>query len=144
MDEYSKNEVLEALSLLNPKSRKRVTVDQRSYLIGILAYRFMMSEFKIAELTGYKRATVNYGKKLATQFCRDKVYMQNVYVYAQMFPFDFNVISASKSHRTKKIELNIDDKTYNKLKTIGSILGHDDVRTTIKFFIQKSMKLWEE
>ena len=144
MDEYSKNEVLEALSLLNPKSRKRVTVDQRSYLIGVLAYRFMMSEFKIAELTGYKRATINYNKKVVIQFCRDKVYMQNVYVYAQMFPFDFSVISASKSHRTKKIELNIDDKTYNKLKTIGSILGHDDVRTTIKFFIQKSMKLWEE
>lgn len=144
MDEYSKNEVLEALSLLNPKLRKRVTVDQRSYLIGILAYRFMMSEFKIAELTGYKRATINYNKKVVIQFCRDKVYMQNVYVYAQMFPFDFSIISASKSHRTKKIELNIDDKTYNKLKAIGSILGHDDVRTTIKFFIQKSMKLWEE
>lgn len=144
MDEYSKNEVLEALSLLNPKLRKRVTVDQRSYLIGILAYRFMMSEFKIAELTGYKRATINYNKKVVIQFCRDKVYMQNVYVYAQMFPFDFSIISASKSHRTKKVELNIDDKTYNKLKAIGSILGHDDVRTTIKFFIQKSMKLWEE
>ena len=144
MDEYSKNEVLEALSLLNPKLRKRVTVDQRSYLIGILAYRFMMSEFKIAELTGYKRSTVNYGKKLAIQFCKDKVYMQNVYVYAQMFPFDFSTLSSSKSHRTKKVELNIDDKTYNKLKAIGSILGHDDVRTTIKFFIQKSMKLWEE
>lgn len=144
MDEYSKNEVLEALSLLNPKSRKRVVVDQRSYLIGVLAYRFMISEFKIAELTGYKRATINYNKKVVIQFCRDKVYMQNVYVYAQMFPFDFSIISASKSHRTKKVELNIDDKTYNKLKAIGSILGHDDVRTTIKFFIQKSMKLWEE
>jgi hypothetical protein len=112
--------------------------------MGILAYRFMMSEFKIAELTGYKRATINYNKKVVIQFCRDKVYMQNVYVYAQMFPFDFSIVSASKSHRTKKVELNIDDKTYNKLKAIGSILGHDDVRTTIKFFIQKSMKLWEE
>lgn len=144
MEDYSKEDVLNALLSLDMKRRTRVLVDQRSYLIGILAYRFMMSEFKIAELTSYKRATVNYGKKLATQFCRDKVYMQNVYVYAQMFPFDFSVISASKSHRTKKIELNIDDKTYNKLKVIGSILGHDDVRTTIKFFIQKSMKIWEE
>ena len=144
MEDYSKEDVLNALLSLDMKRRTRVLVDQRSYLIGILAYRFMMSEFKIAELTGYKRATINYNKKVVIQFCRDKVYMQNVYVYAQMFPFDFSVISASKSHRTKKIELNIDDKTYNKLKTIGSILGHDDVRTTIKFFIQKSMKLWEE
>lgn len=146
MEDYSKQDVIIALSSLDLKTRKRALVDQRSYLIGILAYRFMMTEHEIAETISIKRDKVNYNKKLAVQFYDDKLYKQNVYVYSVMFPFDFSIVKtfAVKAHRTKRVELDIDRKFYNKLKTVGSIHGHDDIRVTIKFLLEKTLKLWEE
>lgn len=145
MEDYTKEDVIKALLSIESKTRKRPLVDQRSYLIGILAYRFMMTEHGIAKECGLKRDTINYNKKLPLQFYNDKLYMRNVYVYSTMFPFDFSVIEASKiSLRQKRIELDVDMKFYNKLSAISSILGHNDVRLTIKFFLQKSLKLWEE
>ncbi len=144
MDGYGKDDVIKALLELKPNSREQKLVDQRSYLIGLLVYRFMMTEHAVAAVSGYNRNTVNHNKRLPVQFMNDKSYMQNVYVYAQMFPFDFSGIETSKTKRLKRIELDVDEKFYNKLKAIGSILGHDDIRTTIKFFLEKSLKLWEE
>lgn len=145
MEDYSKDDVLDALLAIDTKTRTRVLVDQRSYLIGILAYRFMMTEYDIADAVKIKRHTVNYNKKLAIQFCNDKLYKQNVYVYAQLFPFDFAVIEpVSVANRSKKVVLDLDKKFYNKLKAAGSILGHKDVRVTIKLFLEKSLKLWDE
>jgi hypothetical protein len=145
MEDYSKDDVLDALLAIDTKTRTRVLVDQRSYLIGILAYRFMMTEHDIADAVKIKRHTVNYNKKLAIQFYNDKLYKQNVYVYAQLFPFDFAVIEpVSVANRSKKVVLDLDKKFYNKLKAAGSILGHKDVRVTIKLFLEKSLKLWDE
>jgi len=144
VEDYTKNDVIIALSKISKNSRQRVLVDQRSYLIGLLAYRFMMTEHGIADITGLKRDKINYNKKLALQFCNDKSYKENTYVIAQLFPFDFDVIETSRPHRLKRIELDVDQKLYNKLKSVGSILGHSDVRTTVKLFLEKSVKLWEE
>jgi hypothetical protein len=144
MVEYSQDEVLHSLSQLNKKSRKRVLVDQRSYLLAVFAYKFKLTEHKIADLTGYKRHTVNYNKKIAVQFYNNKDYMSNVYVYAQQFPFDFSLINSPKPQRDVKVELIIGEKMYNKLKASGVILGHKDVRTTIKLLLEKSLKVWEE
>lgn len=146
MEEYTKDDVLQALLKIPGNTRHRVLVDQRSYLIAILAYRYLLTEHTIAGLTGFRRDKVNYNKKLALQLHADKSYMQNVYVYAQMFPFDFSVIEPNEigSHRSKRIELDLDRKFYNKLKAIGNIKGHSDIRVTIKFFLEKSIKIWEE
>jgi hypothetical protein len=145
MEEYNKDDVINALLSMDLVTRKRVLVDQRSYLIAILAYRFIMTEHQIADIICIKRDKVNYNKKLALQWHTDKIYKKNIYVYAQMFPFDFNIIEpVSVGHRLKRIELDVETKFYNKLKAAGSILGHNDVRTTIKLFLEKSLKLWEE
>lgn len=146
MEDYTKEDVLTALLSLDLKTRSRVLVDQRSYLIGLLAYRFLMTEHQIAKLISIKRHTVNYNKKLVVQFCNDKMYKQNVYVFSVMFPFDFSVIelNAASSHRAKRVELDLEKKLYNKLKAVGNILGHNDIRVTIRLFLEKSLKLWEE
>jgi hypothetical protein len=145
MDDYSKGDVINALLSLDMTTRTRVLVDQRSYLIGILAYRFMMTEHQIAKRINIKRDKVNYNKRLVLQFYNDKLYKQNIYVYAQMFPFDFSIIQpVSTSDRSIRVELDLDKKFYNKLKAAGSILGHTDIRITIKMFLEKSLKLWEE
>jgi len=145
MEDYSKEHVLTALLSMDLVTRKRALVDQRSYLIGILAYRFMMTEYQIADLVNIRRDKINYNKKLVVQFYNDKLYKQNVYVYANMFPFDFSIIeTVSASHRLKRVELDLDKKLFNKIKAAGAILGHNDVRVTIKLFLEKSLKLWEE
>lgn len=145
MEDYTKEDVLQAFLKIPKNSRNRVLVDQRSYLIALLAYKFMLSEHNIAAITGFKRDSVNYNKKLALHLHKDKSYMQNIYVYAQIFPFDFSVIEPTAvSHRLKRVELDLDKKFFNKLKTAGEILGHNDIRTTIKFLLEKSLKLWEE
>lgn len=144
MEEYNKDDVIQTLLKLDMKTRKRVLVDQRSYLIGLLAYRFMMTEHAIANITGLRRDKIHYNKKLALQFCNDKSYQQNIYVIAQLFPFDFKVIETIRPNRLKRIELDVDQKFYNKLKAAGAILGHNDIRITVKFLLEKSLKLWEE
>ena len=75
MEDYTKEDVLQALSKITVNSRKRVLVDQRSYLIGILAYRFMLSEHTIAKLTNIKRYSINYNKKIVLDFHKDKSYI---------------------------------------------------------------------
>ena len=145
MEDYSKGDVINALLSMDLVTRKRALVDQRSYLIAILAYKFIMTEHQISDRLKIKRDKINYNKKLAIQYHTDKLYKQNVYVYAQMFPFDFNIVEpVSIAHRQKRIQLDVDTKFYNKLKAAGSILGHKDVRVTIKLFLEKSLKLWEE
>lgn len=144
MDDYTIQNVVDTLRSIDSKSRKRVLVDQRSYLIAVLAYKFMLSEHAIAKTLDYKRDTVHYNKKLALQFYGDKSYKQNIYVYSVMFPFDLTEAEVSRMHRSQRVEIDFDPKFYRKLKAAGAILGHKDVRTTIKLFLEKSLKLWEE
>ena len=144
MEDYTKEEVLKELSLLDQTSRKREIVDQRSYLIGILALKFGLSEHAIAKLTGLKRTKVNYNKRLPIQFKDDVIYKQNVYVYAQLFPYDFSKTYSIKSHRQHTVVLTVEDKLGKKLLKIRNLLGHDDIRVTIKHLLEKSIRLWEE
>jgi hypothetical protein len=144
MEDYTKEDVIEALVALDFKSRKRYLVDQRSYLIGILCHKFNLSEHTVDKLTGVKRSRVTYAKRLPIQFKDDKLYQQNVYVYAQMFPFNFDTVNDKKPHRKHTVILHFDDNFVKKLKTVRDIHGHDDIRTTIKYMLDKYIKLWEE
>jgi hypothetical protein len=146
MEDYTKDDVIASLGQLPSHLRTRSLVDQRSYLIGILAYRFGMSEPQIADILGFKRSKINYNKKIVMQFYSDKMFQANVYVYAQMYPFDFSVIeTVQQVQRNKRVQIDISRNMYNKLKAAGSIYGHKDIRITIKFLLDKSIKmLWEE
>ena len=44
------------------KTRKRVYVDKRNYVIGLLYYHFRYSEIVLEGMFGIDRSTVNYGK----------------------------------------------------------------------------------
>jgi hypothetical protein len=144
MEDYTKEEVIKELSSLDQKTRKRNVVDQRSYLIGILHQKFGLSEHAIAKLTGLKREKVNYNRRLPVQFKDDVAYKKNVYVYAQLFPFDFSKSYAIKSQRQRTIQVVVDDKLFKKLTLVRDLFGHKDVRTTIAHLLEKSMKLWAE
>ena len=144
MEEYTAQDVIDVLKSIYSKDRKRVLVDQRSYLIGILAYKFRLTEDDIAKHIGAKRDTIHYNKKIVLNYYNYKPYMQNVNVYSNMFPFDFKEPHVSRMIRSQRIQLDINTKVYKKLKVAGDILGHKDIRTTINFFLEKSLKLWEK
>jgi len=144
MEDYTAEEVLEALKLIDSKSRKRVLVDQRSYLIAILAFKFGITEHTIAKAINYKRDKVHYNKKIALQFHADKSYKENIYVYSVMFPYQLEIVEVTRVHRSQRIELDLDPKLYKKLRAARAILGHKDIRTTIKLFLEKSLILWEK
>ena len=61
-----------------------------------------------------------------------------------MFPFELDVVEVARMHRSQRIELDLDPKLYKKLRAVGGIMGHKDIRITIKLFLEKSLKLWEE
>ena len=144
MNDYKVEEVLDALNALDFKSRKRVLVDQRSYLIGVLAQKFEMSEHTIARMTGLKRTRVNYSKRLPIQFKDDEIYQKNVYVLSQLFPHNFGKVYSVRAHRQHTVILSVDDKLGKKLLKIRNLMGHDDIRVTITHLLTKSIKLWEE
>jgi hypothetical protein len=103
-----------------------------------------MSEHAIAKAVNYKRDKVHYKKKIALHFYSDKSYKENVYVYSVMFPFELDKTEVSRMHRSQRVELDLDAKFYKKLKAVGAILGHKDIRVTIKLFLEKSLTLWEK
>jgi hypothetical protein len=144
MEDYTVQDVVDAIKLIDPNNRKRVLVDQRSYLIGLLAYKFDLSEHTIAGLINYKRDKVNYNKKLVIQWHTDSIYKQNVYVHTTMFPFDFSPFKSGKTARQVRIVLDIDQKFFNKLKKYGDVSNQKDIRLTIKDMLTKVIKLWEE
>ena len=144
MEDYTAEEVLQTLKLIDFKSRKRVLVDQRSYLIAILAFKFGMTEHTIAKAVNCKRDKVHYNKKIALQFHADKSYKDNIYVYSVMFPYELDIVEVARVHRSQRIELDLDPKLYKKLRAARAILGHKDIRTTIKLFLEKSLILWEK
>jgi hypothetical protein len=114
MEDYTKEDVLKELSSLDQSTRKRNLVDQRSYLIGILYQKFGLPEHTIAKLTGLKREKVNYNRRLPIQFKDDAAYKKNVYVYAQLFPFDFSKSYAIKSQRQRTIQIVVEVENEKK------------------------------
>lgn len=149
MRDYTIEEVVKSLSEIKKKSRKRVLVDQRSYLIGILVHRFRLTEHNVARLTGYNRDTIHYNKKLPIRLCSDSIYKSNVCIFANLYPFDFEIYSKTleeekESKKNISVSLVIDAKTYKRLKAAGWLRGHKDVRTTIKQLIDKTLRVWDE
>jgi hypothetical protein len=144
MKEYQVEAVIEKLKTIDYKTRKRATVDQRTYLIGLMYYKFKCSEYSIASLTGIKRCNIQYGKNMPMQFMSDPGYIENTKELLELFPFDFTKGFITNINRDTTVKVVFDKKTMRKLEKCKDILGHVDIRTTIKHFINKSLSIWEE
>ena len=146
MNNYTKEDVIAELLKLPLNSKKRILVDKRSYLVGLLAFGFKMSEHTIAKEIGIKRSKINYSKRVVLDLHTDKIYQTNVKVYLDQFPFDFSVIKSKKlsNRSTRRIILDVDERLFKKLKTLRELHKHKDIRETSMFLLEKIMKLWEE
>jgi len=145
--EYTKEQVIEELAvLISVKTRKQIVVDKKSYLIGILAFKFKISEHKISQLTGIARNTVNYQKNLVLKLYNDKTYQINNKENIELFPFDFSIVkpyTKPNINRKEKVILTLEPQVVKKLKSIGKLHNHKRIKSTI-YFILENLKLWEE
>jgi hypothetical protein len=149
MKKYNKDDVINELLKLANKQRLQVVVDQRSYLIAILIYKFSMTEQSVADATGLSRIRVHYNKKLAINFYEHVSFQKHTEVYQNLFPFDFNAVAdklteKAKTNRKNEVTIFLDDVTFSKLKDVGAILGHAHITATMKLFIEKGLRLWEK
>lgn len=144
MIDYQIEEVIKKLRTIDYKTRKRAIVDQRTYLIGLMYYKFNYTEYAIADLTGLKRCNVQYGKNMPIQLINDSGYIENTNELSELFPYDFTKGYITNIKRNTTVKVVFDSKTMKKLEKCKQILGHVDIRSTIKHFINKSLSIWEE
>jgi hypothetical protein len=121
--EYTDQDIIEEIKNIFPqyKTRKRVYVDRRNYLICILYYKFRYSEDMIADCfknTKFKidRSTVNHGKRQPIKLAQinDISFFINIALLYTKFPFDIP--------ETEKIEFPNKEKTvYFDLKTLNRL-----------------------
>jgi hypothetical protein len=146
---YTIADVLKELKKITCKSRKRELVDQRSYLIGLLYYRFKLTEEDIASLTTINRNKVHYNKKLPVTYKTNFDYIKHTQTLIEKYPYDFPESKKRKIRKVNKnacISIRFSAQQKEKLKKIQKILTHTDITITVRHLIRNSLKnkLWEE
>ena len=141
------NDVIADLKALNIKSRKRDLVDKRSYLIGLLYYRFKLTEHNIAALTGVNRNTVQHNKNHAINWLSNLEYAENVKELVEKYPYTF----PKRDERKKKYnflntQVRFSGSQHVLLRKTQGELKHTDVTVTIRYLIRKALKdkIWEK
>lgn len=146
---YNVADVLKELKKITCKSRQRKLVDQRSYLIGLLYYRFKLTEENIASLTTINRNKVHYNKRLPVTYKTNFDYIKHTQTLIEKYPYDF---PESKKRKIRKVNKNVcisvrfSAQQKEKLKKIQKILTHSDITITIRYLIRDSLKneIWEK
>ena len=96
MKEYTAKDVIKTLKDVIPihKTRKRLYIDKRNYLICILYYKFNYTEKMIEDIFSLTkniidRTTVNYAKKQPTHMVKfnDSQFLENISILYKQFPF---------------------------------------------------------
>lgn len=141
------NDVIADLKALNIKSRKRDLVDKRSYLIGLLYYRFKLTEQNIAALTGVNRNTVQHNKNHAINFMNNSEYVENIKELREKYFYVF----PKKDERKKEYNFLTTQVRFSEhqrvlLRKTQEKLKHTDVTVTIRYLIRKALKdkIWEK
>lgn len=75
---YKLKDIIEEFKKLNIPSRKRELVDQRSYLLGLMYFKFKLTEEQIASKVNIKRAKVQYNKHLPAKYSGQPDYSYNI------------------------------------------------------------------
>ena len=95
MKDYTDQDIIDEIRNIFPeyKTRKRTYVDQRNYLICILIYKFNYTEQRVADLfKGTKfqidRSTVAHAKLKPLELIKDSIFLENVALVHEKFPFD--------------------------------------------------------
>jgi hypothetical protein len=150
--EYTLEDVLNYWKNIRPdvRSRKRIELDPRNYIIALLYYKFKVPETELERIIGIDRSSVNHSKKHPYNLIKvaEATFMRNTVDVRKEFPYEFppvdkNDILNGQFARQYSYTINFDKRTYNKIKKYSYIKDMDP-RTAIRDLVQKTLALWEE
>ena len=147
--DYTKEEVIAKLISLNKDPRKlRDLVDQRSYLITILYYKFGLTEEIIGSYCNRNHSSINHNKKRVCDLfaVKDKSFMHNIRDLYEEFPCDFSVPEAvanrSRIPKTFKVSFVFSEYKKAQLASYMAYKGLDSEQEAIQDLIVKALYLW--
>ena len=145
-DNYTMKDVVEEFKKLNTPSRKRELVDQRSYLIGLMYFKFDLTEEQIASKVNIKRAKVQYNKHLPAKYNGQPDYAYNIDALALKYPFEFPAYKVKKKKRNGDfVKVKFSKHQRDGLVEARKELGHTDVAITVRYLVNKALKnkIWD-
>lgn len=125
-------------TLVIKKSRKQDYLDVRNYLLGILYYKFNITEEELQHRYSIDRSTINVSKKNPYYLIQLKDYdfLKHTKEVSVKFPFVFPEPSTkSKPKHRKKTNISLDNLTYGKVKIFAernNLYTHTAMRLLIK------------
>ena len=150
--EYKLEDVIEYWKSIKPekRTRKRVVVDPRNYLMALMFYKFNVSEMELESIIGIDRSSVNHSKKHPYSLIKIKeaAFMRNTVDVRKRFPYEFPStekmeIKEERFNRPYSYRISFDRKLYHKIKAYSRV-KECDPRTALRDLIQKALALWEE
>lgn len=149
---YTSEDIINHWNKIKPpiRTRKRVTLDPRNYLISVAYYKFGMTEIELERIFDIDRSSVNHSKKIPYDLIsiKESVFMRHTMEVRELFPYEFP--SNNKEERLDEryvrkhsYTVNFDKKTYQKIKVYSKVKELDP-RTALRNLIQKALALWEE
>jgi len=143
---YTLQDVLIKLKEITPKkkTREREWLDKRNYLIGLLYYKFYLTERAISKLSDVERSAINNAKRQAFVLidCKDEVFMDNTLELSRLFPFKF---SPTRTLKSKKIQvpISVTQATLKKLKKYKKFKTHASISAAIEELLDFSLFVYE-
>ena len=144
---YNVTDIIKELKKITCKSRKREFVDQRSYLIGLLYYKFKLTEWNISSLTKINRNKIHYNKKLPIRYKKNLDYIKHVKHLVVKYPYDFPEIKEKKSRKENSfIFIKFSLQQREELVKVQKKLNQREITITIRELIRKALKnkIWEK
>ena len=144
--DYKLEDITKEFKKLNTPSRKRELVDQRSYLIGLMYFKFDLTEEQIASKINIKRAKVQYNKHLPAKYSGQPDYAYNIDSLALKYPFEFPAYKVKKNKRNGDfVKVKFSKNQREGLIKARKELGHTDVAITVRYLINKALnnKIWD-
>jgi len=133
--QYDLNDVLNEIDLIKPqyKTRKREWIDKRNYLVGLLYYKFYLTEEQIASHFKIERSAINNAKRQPYSMIRfkDAVFMRNTLELSRKYPFNFTPTRVLKNKKINVV-IHLDERTLKKLKKYQKFKGHINVSIAIE------------
>ena len=149
--EYTQYDVIQEFKklFLISKDKKNQIIERRSYLIGILYYKFKLSEQEIFSYTNLLSRSINYTKKIAIDRLRigDPRFIDNVSDLIEKFPFDFTEACGKVvhyTHSTVEVTIKLNYKNYARLNKYMKAKKITEDNLAVQQLLLTTLKLWEE
>lgn len=150
--EYTQYDVIQEFKklFLENKNKKNEIIERRSYLIGILYYKFRLTESQIFSYTNLmSRSAINYTKKIAIDRLKqgDAKFIDNVSDLIEKFPFDFQEACGKVVHYTNStvdISIKLNYKNYDRLRKYMKAKNIEEDNLAVQKLLLTTLKLWEE